>query len=99
MNQQMTALDQETGFVQKLVEIETERVNAGLDSKVELTQARLTGAQIALRRLHLVDQADLVRVKLAHLTGLNPGDIVSEPQTIPAAPEIANPGEMDATPA
>ena len=74
----------------KLVEIETERVDAGLDSKVELTQARLTGAQIALRRLHLVDQADLVRAQLAHLTGLNPGDIVSEPQTIPAPPEVSN---------
>ena len=89
VNQQMTALDQETGFVQRLVEIETDRVDAGLDSKVELTQARLIGAQIALRRLHLVDQADIVRLRLAHLTGLSPGDIVSEPQTIPNTPEIS----------
>lgn len=89
IDQQMTALDQETASVLKLVEIETERVNAGLDSKVELTQARLTGAQIALRRLRLVDQADLMRAKLAHLTGLKPGDIVSEAQTIPAAPEVS----------
>ncbi len=89
VNQQMTALDQETGFVQRLVEIETDRVDAGLDSKVELTQARLIGAQIALRRLHLVDQADMVRLRLAHLTGLSPGDIVSEPQTIPKTPEIS----------
>ena len=89
VNQQMTALDQETGFVQRLVEIETDRVDAGLDSKVELTQARLIGAQIALRRLHLVDQADIVRLRLAHLTGLSPGDIVSEPQTIPKTPEIS----------
>ena len=89
VNQQMTALDQETGFVQRLVEIETDRVGAGLDSKVELTQARLIGAQIALRRLHLVDQADMVRLRLAHLTGLSPGDIVSEPQTIPNTPEIS----------
>jgi outer membrane protein TolC len=91
LNQQITALDQETGYVSKLVEIETDRVDAGLDSKVELTQARLTEAQIALRRLHLLDQADLVRVRLAHLTGLKPGDIVSEPQTIPKAPEVSEP--------
>ena len=95
VNQQLTALDEETGFVQRLAEIEAERVGAGLDSKVELTQARLTGAQIALRRLHLVDQADLLRLKLAHLTGLNPGDIVSEPQTIPPPPEAANSLELD----
>ncbi len=95
VNQQITALDEETGFVHRLVEIETDRVDAGLDSKVELTQARLTGAQIALRRLHLVDQAELVRVRLAHLTGLSPGDIVSEPQTIPSAPEITDPAGLD----
>jgi outer membrane protein TolC len=95
LNQQMSALDEETGFVRKLVEIETERVDAGLDSKVELTQARLTGAQIALRRLHLVDQAELVRARLAHLTGLKPADIVSESQTIPNAPEMSDPFGTD----
>jgi outer membrane protein TolC len=84
---QITALDQESGFVRRLIEIETDRVNAGVDSKVELTKARLTGAQVALRRLHLVDQADLLRVRLAHLTGLSPADMLSEPQTIPSAPE------------
>jgi outer membrane protein TolC len=90
VNQQITALDQQTGSVNRLVAIETERVDAGVDSKVELTQARLTGAQIALRRLHLVNQADLLRVRLAHLTGLKPGDIVPEPQTVPGPPEITD---------
>ena len=96
VNQQIAALDGETKFVSRLVEIETERVGAGLDSKVEQTQARLTGAQIALRRLHLVDQADMLRARLAHLTGLNPSDILSEPRTIPGAPEISPEGGADA---
>jgi outer membrane protein TolC len=95
VGEEITALDQQTGFVLRLVEIETDRVNAGLDSKVELTKARLTGAQIALRRLHLVDQADLLRVRLAHLTGLNAADMVSEPQTIPKATEISQEGSSE----
>src|ERR1700691_1225858 len=95
VGEEITALDQQTGFVLRLVEIETDRVNAGLDSKVELTRARLTGAQVALRRLHLVDQADLLRVRLAHLTGLNPTDIVTEPQTIPNAPDISQEGSTE----
>jgi outer membrane protein TolC len=95
VNQQITALDQEMEFVHKLVEIETERVGAGVDSKVELTQARLSGAQITLRRLHMVDQADLLRDRLAHLTGLKPGDIVPDPQTIPKAPEISPDGSVE----
>jgi len=95
VSEEITALDQQTGFVDKLVEIETDRVNAGVDSKVELTKARLTGAQISLRRIHLVDQADLLRVRIAHLTGLNPPDIVSEPQTIPKAPEVSRDGSIE----
>jgi outer membrane protein TolC len=95
VGEEIAALDQQTGFVLRLVEIETDRVNAGLDSKVELTRARLTGAQIALRRLHLVDQADLLRARLAHLTGLRAPDMVSEPQTIPHAPEISQEGSTE----
>jgi outer membrane protein TolC len=89
VHQQITALDQQTGFVDRLVEIEDERVDAGLDSKVERTQARLTGAQVALRRLHLVDQAELLRARLAHLTGLTPADLVAEPQSIPNPPPVS----------
>ncbi len=95
VSQEISALDQETGFVDRLIEIETERVDAGVDSKVELTQARLTAAQVALRRLHLADQVELVRARLAHLTGLNPGDLVSEPQTVPSAPEISSAGGIE----
>ncbi|HTZ59808.1 MAG TPA: TolC family protein [Acidobacteriaceae bacterium] len=91
VNQQITALDQQNGFVGKLIEIEDKRVVGGLDSKVDLTQARLTGAQIALRRLHFLDQADMLRTQLGHLTGLGPGDIVPEPQTVPKAPDISEP--------
>ncbi len=95
VNQQITALDQETGFVQRLVAIEDQRVDAGVDRKVELTQARLTGAQVALKRLHLVDQAELVRARLAHLTGLKPDDLVAQPESIPVPPEIS---QLSATP-
>jgi outer membrane protein TolC len=95
VNQQIAALDQETGFVQRLVAIEDQRVDAGVDRKVELTQARLLAAQITLKRLHLVDQADLVRARLAHLTGLKPDDLAAQPESIPVAPEIS---QLSATP-
>ena len=95
VNQQITALDQQMEFVHKLVEIETDRVAAGVDSKVEMTQARLMGAQITLRRLHLVDQGDLLRDRLAHLTGLKPGDLVPDSTTIPPAPEVSTDGTLE----
>jgi len=95
VTQQIAALDQETAFVQRLIDIETDRVNAGVDSKVALTQARLTAAQVALRRLHLMDQADLVRARLGHLTSLSPADIVCEPQTIPGVAAISETGGIE----
>ena len=87
IQQQIAALDQEDGYAQRLVEIESQRVDAGRDSRVELTQARLTGAQAALSRLHLMDRADLLRAQLAHLTGLTPADVTADLKTIPAAPD------------
>ena len=94
VNQQIAALDQETGFVRRLVEIENERVGAGLDSKMESTQARLTNAQVALRRLHLVDEVELIRARLAHLTGLRADDLTTDPKTIPAAPVMSERGAI-----
>ena len=90
IQQQIAALDQEDGYAQRLVEIESQRVDAGRDSRVELTQARLTGAQAALSRLHLMDRADLLRAQLAHLTGLTPADVTADPKSIPAPPTPAS---------
>ena len=42
-----------------------------------------------------MDQAELLRVRIAHLTGLSPPDIVCEPQTIPKAPEISQEGSTE----
>jgi outer membrane protein TolC len=95
ISEETVALNQQNEFVDKLVDIETDRVAAGVDSKVELTKARLTGAQIALRRIHLEDQADVLRLRIAHLTGLSAPDITCEPQTIPQAPEISREGSIE----
>jgi outer membrane protein TolC len=95
VEQQIAALDQENGYVQKLIEIEDQRVDAGYDRKIELTEARLTGAQVGLKRIHLANQADLLRARLAHLTGLSPADMTPQPQTIPPVESPARDGNFD----
>ena len=94
--QQVAALDQETGDAAKLVEIEDDRVSAGRDTKVDLTEAQLTGAQVDLNRLDLLDHADMLRDELAHLTGLRPGDMTPDPKSIPPAPSLSQEGDTDA---
>jgi outer membrane protein TolC len=95
VTQEMNALDEERGYVQKLIEIEDARVDAGRDSKMELTRARLLEAQVGLRRLQLVDQSDLLRARLGHLTGLAPADLTPQTETIPVPAPVPSTGSLD----
>lgn len=85
VGQQIGALEQEKGYVERLVQIEQDRVAAGRDSKSDLTKAQLTGAQVQLQRLQFGDRADVLRAELAHLTGLQAADMTPEASSIPSA--------------
>jgi outer membrane protein TolC len=95
VSQEISALDEERGYVQKLIDIEDARVDAGRDSKIELTRARLLEAQVSLKRLQLLDQSDMLRARLGHLTGLAPADLTPQTGTIPAPAPIPSTGNLD----
>lgn len=95
VNQQVTALDQESSDADKLVQIEDARVDAGRDSKIDLTKARLTAAQVALQRLNLLDRADVLRAELAHQTGLQSSDMTPEAGSIPPAQPPQRPDHIE----
>ena len=98
--QTLAALDQEEQAANKLVSIEEDRVLAGVENRIELTKAKLTAARIDLKRIHLKNDADMLRQQLAHLTGLPPTSFVTNSQSIPSAPqtlpESQQPTRMDA---
>jgi outer membrane protein TolC len=85
---EITALDEEKGFAEKLVDIEQERLRAGVDGRMELTKAELTSAQVDQKRLHIEDDANLLREKIAHLTGLPAINFTPDSKSIPADPTI-----------
>jgi outer membrane protein TolC len=85
---EITALDEEKGFAEKLVEVEQERLQAGVDGRMELIKAELTSAQVDQKRLHIEDDANLMREKLAHLSGLPAANFTPEGKSIPADPNI-----------
>jgi outer membrane protein TolC len=89
--QTLATLDQERYYTDKLVSIEEDRVLAGVESRMELTKAKLTAARIDLKRIHLENDADIVRQQLAHLTGLPAASFVTNPNSVPSAPR--NPAE------
>ncbi len=84
--QTLAALDQEEQYTDKLVSIEEDRVLAGVESRIELTRAKLTAAQIDLKRIHLRNDAEMIRQQLAHLTGLPATSFVTESNSVPSTP-------------
>jgi outer membrane protein TolC len=55
VDRELEAARQEEGFADRLLTVEQERTEAGVDSLNELLQVRLTAAQLKLKRLHSGD--------------------------------------------
>jgi outer membrane protein TolC len=94
---ELEALDQQHSFGERLVEIERDRNASGLSSAMDVTQAELTNAQLELHRLHIQDHMNLLRLRLANLTGLTEDSIAPESASIPASPTAPTPETLNAT--
>jgi len=88
VNQQIEATKQQQALAERLVEIELERSEAGVDPLSELLQAKLTAAQIKLARRHLETRAGTLAKQLATLTGLPVGSITPDHASIPEIPAV-----------
>jgi outer membrane protein TolC len=88
VRQELEAAHQQSEFSQRLIAIEQQRTDAGVDPLSALLQARLTAAQLRLVELHLETRAATDRAQLAALTGLPGSTIVPDHASIPAIPAI-----------
>ena len=77
------ALDEELARADQLVSIVTDRLNAGVDSNMDLTQAKLTAAQIHLAYLNAQDETTADQLRLAHLIGLPSTNLTTVPDSVP----------------
>jgi outer membrane protein TolC len=91
---ELTALDQEKQYADKLVSIEQDRVLAGVDNRMELTKAELTAAQISLKRIHLQNDAEFLRQQLSHLTGLASSSFITNSGSIPSTPDFIQANDL-----
>ena len=73
----------------RLVAIEEQRTEAGVDPLSSLLQAKLTAAQLKLSRLHLETRSATLAKQLATLTGLPDGSIVPDHASIPEIPAVS----------
>lgn len=93
-SRQLAALDAERDAASRLVSIEQQRVDAGLEGRTELTRAQLIGAQTRLKRIHIENQAADVRQRLADLTGLAPDALATQTSSIPPDPDYRANGSL-----
>jgi outer membrane protein TolC len=88
INSELDSAHQQEGYAGRLVEIEQQRSEAGIDPLSDLLQAQLTAAQLKLKRLHLETRAGVLARQLVVLTGLPAGSITPDHASIPAIPEV-----------
>ena len=76
---------QQAGFADTLTSIVQERVDAGKDSQIDLTQAKLTAAQLRLAAMKAQDDTSYDLEHLARLIGVPPAALVID-NNFPATP-------------
>lgn len=87
---ELAELDREKDDAEGLVNIEQQRLNAGVASRMDETKAEITSAQVDLNRFHIQDDADAQRLKLAHLTGMPAASFIPNATSVPALPDFSN---------
>jgi outer membrane protein TolC len=85
---EIAALEEEKSFAGSLISIERDRVGAGVDPPVSELQAELTAALVDEKRIHLENDADDMRQKIAHLAGLPADGLTTVSSSIPAPPNL-----------
>ena len=86
---QQQALNEQAGYADKLVQIVQQRLDAGLDDKIELTRTRLAAANIHLKQIQNDGEIETLKDHLARMTGLPAASLTTEPDSVPPPPEIA----------
>jgi outer membrane protein TolC len=85
---ELEATHQQEDFANRLVKIEQDRAEAGVDSLSDMLQAQLTAAQLKLKRLHMETRAATLAKQLAALTGLPSSTITPDHASIPEIPAV-----------
>ncbi len=88
VNRELEAARQQEDDATRLVAIEQQRAEAGVDPLIQLLQAQLAAAQIKLNRLHLETRAATLTKQISVLTGLPVASVIPDHSSIPEIPAI-----------
>jgi len=74
--------------------VSEQRLQQGVDSKLEVTKSQLTAARIRLRLVEAQAQMDVLRDHLSKLTGLPASSIAIQPGSMPQLPQISQEDDL-----
>lgn len=96
LDSSMSVQQEQQAAAAKYQDITGQRVQAGLDSQVELTRAKLAVAKARLDIARTRAAADQLRLRLSQLTGLPLKSIRTSTESIPKLPEISQDDDLPA---
>jgi outer membrane protein TolC len=96
LDSSLTIQKEQQQSAQKFQDIVAQRIQAGLDSQVEGTRAKLAGARTRLDIAQAQAAADQLRLRLAQLTGLPVAAIRTSTETIPEMPPVPQDEDLPA---
>ena len=76
--------------------VSQQRLQEGVDSKLDVTRSELVAARIRLRIAEAEGQADVLRQHLASLMGMQPDAINVDPASVPEIPVISQQDDLPA---
>lgn len=88
VNRELAAAREQQGYADRAVTIEQERAESGVDPLSDLLQAKLTVAELKLRRIHLESRLGVLAKQLSELTDLPASAIVPDHGSIPEVPQV-----------
>lgn len=84
----LKTLKQQEASAQRVETVSRERLQAGVDPELEVTRARLGAARVRMAAEKAQGDAELLRTRLAQLTGLQADSIETVSESIPRLPGI-----------
>jgi outer membrane protein TolC len=94
LTERLKALQDEQKSAEHAEFISKSRLQEGVDSPLDLKRVQLAGARVRLRMAETMGIADVMRERLAGLTGLPAASIETDHDSIPKAPEIPQEQEI-----
>lgn len=88
VDNELQIVHQQQLYANRLVQIEQQRAEAGVDPLSDVLDARLTEAQIRLKQIQLEAHSEALAAQISAMTGLPPVSIKTDHNSIPEIPQI-----------